>query len=409
LTASLPTPGGSIGTWGDALNAFLEVSHNNDGTIKPSALGGSSSVLAVVDQAPASAPNLAALQPLWAGLAGCLASPCDILFIGDSLFEGQDTTVITNRIQDQVIALLRNRFQVGGPTGGRGYVPSWYGVTSPTGISPTLAGAAATNQTYGLGRRSVTLASISDTITWPAITCTAADLIYNNQTTGTKLSGKFNSDTVTSTTSGSRGGSTELRVTPVGGRGSNTLQAAYVTGSSASVNIEGAMFYDGDESAGIRLWDGSHFGFTVSSFTALENWLSTIQWAITSANLKAVIYGLGTNDCISISSAAFATNLLALINATKGKSPAVTTSHIIVMQPSRTTTGTPLIEPWANYVAAARALAVADPTLAFVDLSQRLPGADADQIGLHNADLIHLNDRGYRMEAMALAEAISPR
>jgi hypothetical protein len=45
LTASLPTPGGSIGTWGDALNAFLEVSHNNDGTIKPSALGGSISAI----------------------------------------------------------------------------------------------------------------------------------------------------------------------------------------------------------------------------------------------------------------------------------------------------------------------------------------------------------------------------
>lgn len=31
---ALPTPGGSTGTWGDDLNEFLLVSHNEDGTIK---------------------------------------------------------------------------------------------------------------------------------------------------------------------------------------------------------------------------------------------------------------------------------------------------------------------------------------------------------------------------------------
>lgn len=31
--ARLPTPGGDAGDWGDILNAFLEVSHNNDGTL----------------------------------------------------------------------------------------------------------------------------------------------------------------------------------------------------------------------------------------------------------------------------------------------------------------------------------------------------------------------------------------
>lgn len=32
--ARLPTPGGDDGTWGDILNEFLEVSHNDDGTLK---------------------------------------------------------------------------------------------------------------------------------------------------------------------------------------------------------------------------------------------------------------------------------------------------------------------------------------------------------------------------------------
>src|SRR5581483_4631581 len=38
MTARLPTPGGDDGTWGNILNDFLQVSHNNDGTLQSSAL-----------------------------------------------------------------------------------------------------------------------------------------------------------------------------------------------------------------------------------------------------------------------------------------------------------------------------------------------------------------------------------
>lgn len=34
----LPIPGDDVGTWGDILNGFLEVSHNSDGTLKPDAV-----------------------------------------------------------------------------------------------------------------------------------------------------------------------------------------------------------------------------------------------------------------------------------------------------------------------------------------------------------------------------------
>jgi len=38
MTAQLPTPGGDDGTWGDILNDFLQVSHNTDGSLIPSAV-----------------------------------------------------------------------------------------------------------------------------------------------------------------------------------------------------------------------------------------------------------------------------------------------------------------------------------------------------------------------------------
>src|ERR1700743_3010994 len=38
MTVRLPDPGGDDGTWGGILNTFLEVSHNTDGTLLPSAV-----------------------------------------------------------------------------------------------------------------------------------------------------------------------------------------------------------------------------------------------------------------------------------------------------------------------------------------------------------------------------------
>lgn len=38
VTARLPTPGGDDGRWGDLLNNFLSVGHNDDGTLKNNAL-----------------------------------------------------------------------------------------------------------------------------------------------------------------------------------------------------------------------------------------------------------------------------------------------------------------------------------------------------------------------------------
>ena len=46
MTARLPSPGADNGTWGDILNTFLEVSHNDDGTLATAALGTAGALLA---------------------------------------------------------------------------------------------------------------------------------------------------------------------------------------------------------------------------------------------------------------------------------------------------------------------------------------------------------------------------
>lgn len=46
MTVQLPTPGSDEGTWGDMLNTFLLVSHNNNGTLLSSAVSSSGALLA---------------------------------------------------------------------------------------------------------------------------------------------------------------------------------------------------------------------------------------------------------------------------------------------------------------------------------------------------------------------------
>lgn len=46
MTACLPVPGGDDSDWGDILNAFLEVSHNSDGTLQSGAITAAGALLA---------------------------------------------------------------------------------------------------------------------------------------------------------------------------------------------------------------------------------------------------------------------------------------------------------------------------------------------------------------------------
>jgi hypothetical protein len=52
MTQRLPIPGSDNGTWGAILNDFLEVSHNNDGTIAPTALNQAGAITTINSKTP---------------------------------------------------------------------------------------------------------------------------------------------------------------------------------------------------------------------------------------------------------------------------------------------------------------------------------------------------------------------
>lgn len=77
---------------------------------------------------------------------------------------------------------------------------------------------------------------------------------------------------------------------------------------------------------------------------------------------------------------------------------------------------TPLtkVEPWINYVNAAKAVAAADSTVLCVDSSARMPAAGSAQgtaLGLYHTDQAHGNANGnaYAFLAETLYAALAPR
>lgn len=455
--ARLPQPGGDSGNWGDILNDYLSQSHKADGSIKDNVIGsaqfqdnsvtsakiapGSVTTVALAPDSvnattiadasvssqklasdavakahlspalrtefddklgsvvasslyeTAKSPRSLALRKFYSALADRANSPVDILTIGDSRTEGQGATVVGDRWQDRLLAALRLRYSVLGVTGGRGYIPAWYAFTvpSPTGAGFTPSGSVTQSQTFGLGRRSVTLAA-SGTLTI-TVTCSSFDLIY-------AVSASASSVTVTidggaadlvSIGAGNLGGQFKHYTTSVG------THTIVITHASGAPIVEGIMVYNGDESKGLRLHDGSHFGFTSGSFVSNGSWAQSV----TPAAPDLAIICLGTNDvgAGAVPAATFKTNLSTIITSIRAR--AAECPVVIVAPSERGDTYTP-VEPWANYVIAMREVATVTSGAIFFDMASRQVKANLDTYGAFQADKIHESSLGYGLVADAL-------
>lgn len=343
----------------------------------------------------AKAPRAMALRKFYSALANRSYAPVDILTVGDSRTEGQGATVVGDRWQDKLLAALRAIYPVAGVTGGRGYIPAWYAFSTPSpaaaGFSPSGSGVTQ-SQTYGLGRRSVTLAAGGSlTIT---VTCSSFDLVY---AAGAAASG------VTVTIDGGVADTVALGTGNIGGQvkrytttpGSHTIVIAYSSGSPV---IEGIHVYNGDETKGIRIHDGAHFGFTSSSFVSNGSWAQSV----TPIAPHLALICLGTNDigAGNVAPAAFKTNLVSIIGLIRARSA---NCPVVVIAPSERGDAYTPVATWAEYVTAMREVVDATPNAAFFDMGARQVKANLDTFGAFQADKVHETSLGYGLVGDALA------
>lgn len=236
-----------------------------------------------------------ALPSFYSKLATAASVPVDVMFVGDSITEGQGSTVdasLSNRWVQQVIDSLR---VISGTTGktGRGYIPAYYDLSDADGYNAT-AGFANTGGVEdivkGLGRRAVVLDTAGDKLTI-TVTGTAVDVVFRRDTGAGTLNviidGGAPTGIATASSPYTFGGYTQ-RFTFASG--SHTVELAWASGGP--VTVEGVFAHNGTESAGVRLWDAAHSGYTAASMAANLTWYQSMQ----AVNPELVVVALGTND-----------------------------------------------------------------------------------------------------------------
>lgn len=341
----------------------------------------------------------APLKAWYAALAKVATTPADLLHIGTSLTEGGAMTSRTNRWQALLRDKLRARYQPAGVTGGEGYVPGYYVYGT---LTDPWTGAIGVDTSFGLGRRDAVLNSTNTTISL-TVTCTSFDLFYAKWASG----GNF-------TVSIDGGAGTTLNstnATQVDGvkwnsgaltAGSHTITITRTTGT---INICGVMVYNGDETKGIRMWDGGRGGADSLTFVdpSAPRWLDNV----TTIQPALVTIELGANDySTNIAPATFQSRVQTLIANVRG---ACTLAPSIALIVAHQRGDAPSAQyPWQSYVDALYTIAASDGNLAVLDLGPRTIGTPWNY-GIVAADKVHLADpAGSVLWANALAAFLEP-
>jgi lysophospholipase L1-like esterase len=340
------------------------------------------------------AQNARALRTFRTALVNASSAPCDILFVGTSISEGQKSTKAENRFIAKLRDGLRALYQPAGVTGGFGYHPSLYSAQATTFTSLiTNVGALNRSSSYGLGLRSYILSSSAATVTW-TFTGTGFDLVYVvGPATGTfsyQVDGGAAVNVNTNNATLADGHTTQVRGLSAT---SHTVTINWVSGTSL---VNGIMIYNGDETKGIRVWDGAHSGYASTDFAATPGWLQHIGTAL---NPSLVIIELSTNDYyLGKPVATLTANVQSMIASIKANmSNGTTPSFLLVNVWDRPQGGGTIVDTWANYKAGYAAVAASDANVALIDLSLRVnPGTASASGGLLDpTDMVHPVDLGH--------------
>lgn len=342
------------------------------------------------------------LSPLYgyiAKLAQTSTARCNILMIGDSIMEGQGSSVVTNRWVDRAQTQMRAKWATG--TQGAGWQPVQYAATaSGGGVFPgwTESGTASSNIPQGIGYKGRKLAS--GTTFTKTVTCTSFELHFwrqANDVMSITIDGGT-ATTFTLSTSVVYQKWTSPALTP----GSHTIT---VSGASAGGCFLGGMFYNGDETAGLALLDASHSGALALTFaTTYPGWFDHVP--LFSPTLA--VLGCATNDCRTSSGGYSAVNYQTYMQSiiTQLRSRTGQGSLPVLLMPPYQPLGT-LIEPWSNYIAALNNLVAANSYTSLFDMSARVPSLASDPYG-YLFDTVHPSNLGAASMSALATTALSP-
>jgi hypothetical protein len=333
-------------------------------------------------------------------LVNVATTPVDIVMFGDSKTEGTAATDASQTWVQLFLQKLRNVYQPVGVTGGFGYVPGAY--ATPTFTQPwTLGGAAVRNTSaaagnYGLGKRSITLSASGDTasITVGPGTIfggvTSVDVVYSQGSAQGKFTVTVDGGSPT-TVDASTGGTVigkRYRVSGLGPTTSHTILVSWL--STNYIVLEGIMLYNGDENAGIRMWNGGHHGINAHDYST-----SDLGWgAFNSINPALVFYQLGRNDLNNGNTVAtIQTNVTSQITKIRSEfASSYVQASIVYGMDWNDKLGVSAVDTYANWRTAMLQMAQSDGSLAFFDWSKIIPTIQTtaqNALGITQTDFVH--------------------
>jgi hypothetical protein len=313
----------------------------------------------------------------------------DVIPVGDSVVEGRSLAAAADRWASKLLTRLRNRWQTAGVAGGEGYVPGFY-VSPEPADRWTYAGTLTFGVQYGIGMRAVHMPSAADSKMTATVTCTRFDIRYSaNNNTGSftvSIDGGAGTTVATGIASTTTTGGF-VWTSPALAAGSHTITITNTSGKT--VLIEGAAVYDGDESVGVRLWEGGHSGWECEDY-ANRSTADAHAQSVAGFLPHLVIPALGYNDIANGRTAAqFETDLGVLVD--RLRAPASTDPSILILGYPRRQDVT--VAAWDAYLTAMQNVATAK-TCAFLSLR--------DEPVTFTADGVHPDANGHTVIADAV-------
>lgn len=298
---------------------------------------------------------------------------------------------------------LRRALQPSGIVGGYGYYN--------TAANPILTGEGFVGSTggitvvdtFGLGRRGTVLAP-GATLSFYFVG-TSAKLIYRKDPTYGNFTYTVDGIAGPGPVAGAgAAGSAEVALGPFAS-GIHTIVVTAV----GTTGIEGVFGMDGDETKGIRIFEGSHAGYGAADFVANQAWAASLDRI---PNCKLNVIPLGSNDYYNGRTVAQAkADLLTVIGLNRARFGADVS--IVLMAYYERPPGAAIV-PWSDYVAMYHEIADADDNICVFDagpLFGTMTGPTDDRGGLTTAiagDYVHPTPAGHQLLGTALADFLMP-
>lgn len=341
--------------------------------------------------------------PLLSSIANRRKAAVDIVVLGDSQVEGYSLSAMADTMPIQLAEALRAKYPVRGVVGGRGYIGVQNDLTNQAFWPDAYTGAIINTNLfaagYGPNRRHFVMTSAAQKVvrTVPAEGLTSFDIHVLKGTGSPFLYYKIGAGAAVPLSTSNATLIAGVLHVAAAVPGGSTIEVGWSSGGS--VYYCGITEYNGDENAGIRVHNLGQSGSTValwrSSIFVTGQWLQSLQYFTP----KALIIPIGGNDARTaggnISAATFGSTMTAWIAEFRTASY-YTGPIILSMMYNLSSTNSGLVEAWANYVTAAKAIAAADATVLVVDHNARMPAWNIDGYSLYNSGSSpHATAKGY--------------